>query len=658
MLGKIRFTYLFVFIAIFISCNEVKLSDARRQYLNGEYFSAAESYRKIYRKTPRDERALRGILSYEMAQNYRKLNMAQRAVTAYASAIRYNYPDTLMYLRYAQQLHKNGQYLQAGKAYEDYLKMVPNSVLAKNGLEGVALAQSNSAHLSRYKVKRVETLNSRQSDFSPVLSADGETLYFTSSHDEASGDTISTITGLKNNDIFTSRKNKQGGWQEPKSIGSTINTEMDEGTASFTASGEFMYYTFCPEDANRPTTARVYVSKRTGAQWGAGGEVMLAMSDTVSVFAHPAVSSFGTELYFVSDMPGGYGGKDIWIAVIDGTAVLSVRNAGNEINTPGDEMFPSLRNDTTLYFSSDGHPGLGGLDIFKAVKRSETNRWHVDAMPFPVNSSADDFGITFEKQKENGFFSSNRNDAKGYDHIYSFAYPDLNIEVEGFAVDKEDQFIEGARISVIGDDGSQREFVTKKDGTYRFNAAKNVSYVFAASADGFLNLKQSLHTSPLEKDTLYYVDFEMIPYNKPVILENIFYDFDKATLRPESKEELDGLIKILQENPNISIELSAHTDRKGSDEYNQNLSLRRAQSVVHYLVSQGIDDKRLTAGGYGEIQPKTVTKNIAEKYNFLKEGDTLSEDFIEKLTPEQQEITDQINRRTEFKVTDRTFGLY
>lgn len=656
-MGKFRFTYFLLGCLFLISCNQVRLSDARRQYLSGEYYTASETYRRLYAQTPRDERALRGVIAYEMAENYRNLNMAARAATAYANAIRYQYPDTLMYLRYAQMLHKSGQYPLAVKAYTSYIETDSANVSAKKGLTGALEAVRWMKQPPQYEVKRMDVFNSNRSEFSPVLAQNDEILYLTSCRDEAEGDSVSGITGLKNNDIFVAQRNIKGGWQPPRALQSTINTEFDEGVVSLTADGNRMFYTFSPQDDEKPTTTHLYVSEKNGANWRIGEPVEIFRNDTVSVFAHPAVSPSGNYLYFVSDMPGGYGGKDIWRAELAGNVLSGIRNLGPGINTAGDEMFPSILNDSTFFFSSDGHPGMGGLDIFQADIRGKSGRWQVENMKYPINSSGDDFGITFEKNGKKGFFSSNRDDARGRDHIFSFVYRDVNVLVEGFAVDKEDQFIQGAKIAVIGDDGTQYEFITGKDGTYRFPAEKGVNYVFMTGAEGFLNSKKQLHTSSLEKDTTYYVDFEMTPYNKPVILENIFYDFDKATLRPESKQGLDELITILDENPNVSIELSAHTDRKGSDEYNRQLSLRRAQSVVHYLISRGIDENRLTAAGYGKERPKTVTRNMAAQFDFLRDGDVLSEEFIRKLTPAQQEIADQINRRTEFRVTDRAFGL-
>ena len=643
---------------LLVSCRSAKLSDARTQYLRGEYFKASETYRKVYRDIKPGQRPLRGVVAYEMAEAYRRMNVASRSANAYANAIRHNYPDTLVYLRYAQMLHKEGKYPQAQKAYEDFLALEPENTLGINGLQGVRDALERKKSPSRCVVKRMDLFNSNRGEFSPVFAKEDAVLYITSSREDARGDSISNITGMKNNDIFMVTRNDKGEWLKPEILESEINTRFDEGTPSVSADGNYLFYTFSPVHSHRATTPQIYYSQCGSGSWNAGRQLTLSAGDTLSVFAHPSISPSGDYLYFVSDMPGGYGGKDIWRAGMDGLTVLFTENLGPEINTPGDEMFPYIKNDTTLYFSSDGHPGMGGLDLYEATLHGGGKRWRVRNMGFPINSSMDDFGITFEKGKLRGFFSSNRDDARGRDHIYSFEYPDAEIFVEGFAVDTEDNFIPNVKVSVVGDNGFRHEYITGKDGTYRFRADKGVNYLFMARAEGFLNRKETLRTSVEEKDTVYFVDFEMIPYNRPVILENIFYDFDKAELRPESKEELDGLTGLLNDNPSVTIELSAHTDRKGAEGYNQELSLRRAQSVVRYLVGKGVDERRLSAAGFGKTQPKTVSAAIAEQYGFLKEGDRLDEAFIEKLAPEQQEIADQINRRTEFRVTGSSFGFF
>lgn len=646
--------FLLAFALFPVSCDQVKLSDARSYYLAGAYHAASETYWKLYRHTSRDESALRGVIAFEMAENYRALNQSARAMAAYGNAIRYGYPDTMMYLSYARMLHREGKYPQALDAYRDFLLMRPDDSLAVNGIQGIVLAREEQ--LSRYVVQRMELFNSVRSEFSPMLARRDNMLYFTSSRDEATGETKSPVTGMKYNDLFVSEKDVSGAWKKPKRLPDEINTEFDEGTPSITRDGEWMYYTFSGTVSNGSGGTSIYYSKRVNGAWSAGRRLQIVKGDTLSLFAHPALSPSGRYLYFVSDMPGGQGGKDIWrVAIMSGHVIGAPCNLGVTVNSAGDEMFPYMRTDSTLYFSSDGHPGRGGLDLFVAKKTKEDDDWLVSSLPRPLNSTADDFGITFMEDAEEGFFSSNRDDVRGYDHIYSFVYPGTVIMVSGFVVDHEDEFLPGVEVNVAGSDGSLRPLITNRQGEYQFKAARDVTYRLTAVADGFLRQEQSLRTTSEEKDTLYYVDFEMVPYDEPVLLEHIFYDYDRATLRPESKKELDKLAAILREHPEISIELTAHTDRHGDEAYNRDLSARRAQAVLDYLRTSGIDANRLLAVGHGETEPKQVSKSIATQHDFLKEGDRLTEAYIEKLTPSQQAIADQINRRTEFRIPEPTF---
>lgn len=664
--GKLRLNkYIYYILGLlfcllsFDSCKQVKLEDADKKFAQGEYFIAADMYRKVYRKTSPKKRELRGEVALRMAESYRLINYPMRANAAYVNAIRYNVSDSTVKLQYARSLHKVGDYKQAATYYEDFLKLFPNNKYALNGLEGTRLAPLWKATPTKYTVKRMELFNSNRGEFSPMLlPPDYDQVYFTSNRKEAIGDTISGITGAKLNDIFMSRKDENGNWMKPEHVESAINTSSDEGTTAFSVDGLSMYYTHTPIlDSISSTYPTMFVSRRSGGSWNAGVKLEINKRDSTNVYAHPAINSTNDYLYFVSDMPGGYGGKDIWRAKLVGDLVESVENLGAEINTAGDEMFPYLRNDTTMYFASDGHPGMGGLDIFRASYNSDTKHWIVENMKTPINSQADDFGITFAGKKESGFFSSNRGDGKGFDHIYSFEYPVIRTVVEGYIVDTDDEFVTKSTIRVVGRDGTNKRFPGKVDGTYTLDVNQSTDYVFLASGDNYLNTRMSLKTVEIDKDSAYLVDFILTPINKPVVLENIFFDFDKATLRPESKEELDGLIDLLNLNPNVTIELSAHTDRKGADEYNMKLSQRRAQSVVDYLIAAGIKKDRLTAVGKGKAEPKTVTKAIVKKYDFLKEGDILTEQFIEQLTPEQQDMADQVNRRTEFKVLSITYNL-
>nr|WP_297161391.1 OmpA family protein [uncultured Dysgonomonas sp.] len=643
--------------AFMFSCKPVKLSDADRHFKNGEYFEAASMYRKLYRKTPPKNRELRGRIAYRQAESFRLINNVALANAAYVNAIRYNPTDGLIRLQYARTLHKEGKYKQAIEQYKLFLKTMPDNQFALNGLKGAEMAEEMKKNPTKYIVKRMDIFNSSRGEFSPMLlPPDYDLLYITTNRDNVLGDSKSAITGMKNNDIFVARKDENGKWMKPEPAG-PVNTEADEGTPSFSASGNIMYYTYSKQEPDWSTNAVIYKSQRADGSFNKG-EKFAVLTDTMSMYAHPSISPAGDFLYFVSDMPGGYGGKDIWRAGMFGDEVSFVENLGPEINTAGDEMFPYVRNDSTLYFSSDGHPGMGGLDIFKATLNKRTKKWNVENMGYPINSQGDDFGITFEGEREAGFFSSNRGDGRGLDHIYSFEYPIVRVVVEGYVVDKDDDFVPNPTIRVVGNNGTNEKFGGKPNGTYRLDVQRGVNYVFLASAEGYLNTKMSLKTVETEKDSVYYVDFVMYAINKPAVLENIFYDFDKAALREESKKELDDLIELLEINPNVTIELSAHTDRKGTQEYNQRLSQRRAQSVVDYLIAHRISKDRLTVAGYGKLQPKVVTKSIAKKYDFLNVGDVLTEEFILALPPEQQEIADQINRRTEFKVLSIDFGLF
>lgn len=656
------FLLLFLYVAVLCSCRSAKLSDAEEKQRIGEYFEAAAIYRKVYTKTPPAKRDLRGYIAFRMAECNRLINNTPRATSAYMNALRYKYPDSIVNLRLGQMYQKSGRYGEAIKYYNEYLSAEPGSVLAFNGITGCEEAGKWKQNPTRYVVRRMDKFNSRRSEFSPMLYGEKyDQLYFASTRTPKGAgkdkeETNSAITGQRNNDFYLVKQDENGAWLAPVELEDEVNTEFDEGTPSFSKDGNTMYYTYCAQDPESPRTAEIYVSTRSSAKWGKGTRANI-VKDSVTALGHPAISPDGKYLYFVSDAVGGYGGKDLFRARVAGNDFGPMENLGSEINTPGDEMFPYVRDSVTLYFASDGHPGMGGLDIFKATQDS-TGKWNVENMKAPINSAGDDFGITFAGNREKGFFSSNRNDARGYDHLYSFELPLITIFIEGIVSDVDENPIEDATVRIVGRDGLNEKVLAKKDGRYRVELERDIRYVMMASARGYLNQNFELRTGPEEKNETYIVDFFLSPISKPVVIENIFYDFDKATLRPESKKALDEMIKMLNDNPNVTIELGAHTDRKGSEQYNERLAQRRAQSVVDYLIAGGIAKDRLEAKGYGESVPKVINKKMAKNYDFLKEGDVLTEEFIDKLTPEQQEIADQINRRTEFKVLRTNYNLF
>lgn len=652
-------------------CRGAKLSVANEQFERGEYFEAQKTYRKVYNKlTKREQRPQRGAVAYQMGLCYSKLGMSARAASAYGNSLRYGCPDSTALLYMGQALQAEGKYAPAQKAYEEFIAKVKSEpetqenatkrrqllAQADNGLAGCRFALAQKGHPTRYVVKNAKLFNSRRADFAPMFidPQSEDVLYFTTTNEKVTGTKKSEITGMKKGDIWMTRKNEKGEWQRPETVEGELNTENDEGVISFTPDGQTMYLSRARREPNAHTGVEIYTSQRSDAKWSAPVKYEIT-ADTISSYGHPAVSPDGKWLYFTSDMPGGSGGKDIWRINIQ-ERVGSLENLGEFINTPGDEMFPYVRTDSLLYFASDGHPGFGGLDIFKATL-TPSGGWKVENMGAPMNSAADDFGITFGKG-ESGFFSSNRTDGRGYDHIYSFVLPDLEIWISGWVLDKDEEPVPNAVIRIVGNDGSNQKAVAKPDGSFRFPLQRGISYVMLAGAKGYLNAKQEFTSDTAEEDAEYGVDFILASIHKPVVVDNIFYDFDKATLRPESKTALDELAQVLRDNPNVTIEMASHTDRMGTDEYNIDLSGRRAKSVIDYLISVGIKPDRLQSQGYGESRPKTITKKLARLYPQFKEGDVLTEEYILALPEADQEVADQINRRTEFQVLSINYQMY
>ena len=644
--------------AVAAGCRTPKLSEADAQFQRGEYYDASVTYKKVYNKLrKKEERPQRGEVAFKMGRCYRLLNMSARASAAFQNALRYEYPDSTTHFMLAQALHADGKYAAALRSYDKYLEFCPDDSLAINCAEGCRTAQEIRARGSRYVVKQAKLFNSRRADFCPMyLGADCDQIYYTSTTEKATGDKKSEITGMKNADVFFSKKNEKGEWERPEPVEGELNTEFDEGIVAFSPDAQTMYLTKARRELNAPTSVEIYTSTRSDAKWSAPVKFEIT-ADTLSTFGHPAVSPDGEYLYFVSDMPGGYGGKDIWrISLKERQG--SLVNLGPDINTEGNDDFPYVRSDGSLYFSSDGHTGMGGLDIFRATAVGDPAdlRWKVENMGFPINSAGDDFGITFGKG-EDGFFSSNRGDARGYDHIYSFEYDPVRITIEGLVMDKDEEPVKNAIIRIVGNDGSNQKEVARDDGSFSFALQRGVKYVMLAGAKGYLNQKQEFASDSTMEDANYWVEFILPSISKPSVVENIFYDYDKADLRPESKTALNELIAVLHDNPNVTIEMASHTDRWGSDAYNINLSERRAKSVVDYLVENGISRDRLQPHGYGKSRPKTVTKRIARLYPQFKEGDILTEEFIKTLSEEDQQAADQINRRTEFSVLSLTYNM-
>ena len=635
---------------------EVSIRKGDQSFALGEYNQAAVHYKQAYSSLKSTDKELRAETAYKLGQSYYHICYAPKAIAAFRNAIRYNCNDSTVFRYIADMQLMDGKIKDAQDNYSKYLEYSPQDYLARNGLESCRLQAESKENPTRFTVKKDAVFNGRYSDWSPVFSSDSyDQIIFTSARKECSGTDVNPITGLKSCDLFQSTKDEKGKWQKPVRIEGGPNSEFEDGVCAFDPDFSTMYYTYGAWDATQPRSAQLMQSKRSNAAWSEGSPYSQNPDSTVN-YAHPAVSPDGKWLYFVSDMEGGYGGQDIWRVPLDGSLV-GAQNLGPQINTPGNEMFPTFRLDGDLYFSSNGHPGFGGLDIFCAHSLNDST-WTVTNMGSPVNSQADDFGMTFEGHRTRGFFSSNRGDARGRDHIYSFELPETVHMLTGWVYEKDGYELPNATVYLVGNDGTNIKIGLKEDGSFSERVTPGVSYVMLATNRGFMNYKQELQADSTSQDRQYVLQFPLSSISKPVLIDNIFYEFDRASLTPESSSALDELVQLLKDNPNVTIELGAHCDYKGNDDYNLRLSQQRAESVVSYLSSHGIEKARLTARGYGETTPKTVSGKQAEQYPFLKEDTVLTEEFILGLPDDQQEICNQLNRRTEFRVLRTTYGLF
>ncbi len=656
LITTVRILILLSFIALY-SCKSASVKKANLLFETGDYDAAYMMYRSAASKIPSEKQDLKTEVYLKMGICTQYLQRVQPAENAFNTALKLKSKSAQLRLQLALLYHRQAKYAAAITQYKLYLATDSANVLALNGIKGCQLADTLKKYPTRYSVKAEARLNSKQADFAPVLfGKEFDQIYFASTRDQAVGKKKSRVTGMKNADIFVAKRNNSGAWEAPKPMQGAFNSPSDEGAVSFSGDFSNIYFTRCQLPALSSSTAEIFTSKRSDATWSEPRKLQL-LKDSTEMFAHPAISPKGDYLYFVSDRPGGLGGKDIWRSKIEGGKFLLPENLGSQINTPGDEMYPFVRENGELYFSTNGLPGLGGLDLFVAEPVSE-NEWKVRNMGMPVNSFADDFGITFAGLDESGLFSSNRGDAKGFDHIYSFEMPTVKRFVEGSVKNDNKQILADARLHIVNNNGYNSRQTVKNDGTFKFKVEKGLKYLILASCKGFLNSSKEIVVADQEKDVTFKADFSLIPIAKPIAVDNIFFDVAKATLRPESTESLNQLVKLLKENPNITIELSAHTDMNGTDEYNLKLSEERAASVVAFLINGGIEKERLTPKGYGKSQPKMVDEAMAQKYKFLKEGDELTEALILKLQPQQQEIVNQINRRTEFRVLKTTYNLF
>ncbi len=644
--------YLLLFLIGLVSSCKVsnQYKTAMTTFEIGEYAKSIASLRKVYSKTR--DRQQKAAIQFKIAEAYYKIGQYRPAESYFKSALIRIPGETIFWLHYAEVLRANGKYEEAINYYKAYLDSVPGNQMAINGIESSQKTQEWLKLPTRYKIENLKEINSNAGDYAASYAGihDNE-IYFTSSRKGATGKQKSAITGEYNADLFKSSYNLQKKrWDKPLLVDDQkiIDTFDEEGAASFNTAGNTMYFTRCRYQKSDQRSAEIFSAKQLLGIWGEPSKVKIG-NDTLMA-AHPSLSADGNTLYFVSDRPGGMGGKDIWYTTKKkGDSWGKPVNAGPEINTPGDEMFPFIRGNETLYFSSNAQVGMGGLDIFMAQK-GEDGKWKVENMKSPINSNGDDFAISFYADEERGLFTSNR-EGSLKDDIYTFVLPPKIYEIEGDIFNKENGVrINDASVKLIGTDGTMLK-LKAENGKFRFKLKPQVEYIVAAYRKGFLNAKMVASTMGLDEGKGFQVRMELTPADAPISIDNIYYAFGKWDLLPESVAALDSLSELLVLNPTTVIELMAHTDCRGDDALNSEISQKRAQSVVSYLIAKGIQTGRLVAKGYGKTAPKRVTKKLSKIYPFLKPGTDLTCNFIESLSDDQQrEICHQINRRTEFRV--------
>jgi len=649
-LKSIIILLLIIFSSQTIIAQSKKIKKADATFDAGEYFKASEMYTKLYTKAT--TKIAKAELSFKLGECYRKINDSKKAEKWYLKAVNGRYQDPMSVCYLADAMKMNEKYADAIVEYEKFKDLVPDDPRGADGIQSCELALKWINNPDRYLVENMKDINSKQSDYRPEFFKDNSVIYFTSTREGGSGNNINNNSGQNFADIFFTMKDRKGKWNEPVPANGDLNSQFDEGACSINQSGSDIYFTSCKVVKNESVGCQIYHANYTGTGWAQPELIPLVKDSSISV-GHPAISQDELTLYFVTDMEGGVGGKDIWKSTrsAKGQKWGPPVNLGTPVNTIGDEMYPYIREDGALYFASNGHIGLGGLDIFK-LDKDESGRPLIVNLKPPINSPADDFGIIFDGKDESGYLSSTRAGGKGNDDIYSFTLPSLIFTLKGTVRNETtDETLSQANVKLEGSDGTSLETNSGTDGGFKFRVKPETDYILTTSKTGFLKGKASESTKGLTKSTDIAVEIFMAPINASIEVQNIFYDLNRADLRPESMVALDKLIETLNLNSNITIELSAHTDFRGTDQDNQILSQKRAQSVVDYLISKGVSKDRLIAQGYGESQPRKISKKMGDKYDFLKDGDILSEDFINKLpTVEQKETAHQINRRTEFKV--------
>ncbi|MEQ1584605.1 MAG: OmpA family protein [Cyclobacteriaceae bacterium] len=640
---SVRVFLVFVGLVMLASCSPEK--KAMKSFRLGKYESVIDYYTGVARKQPGNSKA-----NYYIAESYRLSNRIKEAEPFYAKAGGKGVNSDSVKLYYAKSLQANAKYEEARNVLETLESDTKDEKMkdrARKELDGLNYLDKLAQKKSYYKIKNLEAINTPFTEYAPVYS--NNELYFTSSRSNAR---IYEATGTPFTDLYKAETN--GANVNVSTITALPNfineSNINEGCVTFTPDGKTMVFAKGNNGKRKGTSdVDLYLSRFRNGQWSEPTPININQPDAWE--STPAMSPDGRTLYFSSNRKGGFGGLDIYSAQMDGRGRFGkVKNLGPEINTVGAELFPYVSENGKLYFSSDGQAGYGMLDMF--VVNRANGKTVVENLGQPVNSPADDFGI-FLFKADRGFFTSNRDGGKGDDDIYTFINEDPNLRVVNYFLqgitymtrkDSTREILPNTKVSLLGQDGEvMQDFVTGNDGKFLFRVYENENYSLLGETDGFITKRQPYTTVgksvPLESlkelitnitlDTILVLDRK--ERNKIFVLENIYFGYDSADIRRDAARELDKLVVLLNDNTDLRIEMGSHTDSVASDAYNIELSQRRAESTVNYLIRKGIDPARLVAKGYGESKP------IARNTN---------PDGTDNPAGRQR------NRRTEFKILE------
>lgn len=587
--------FLAILICVFIcSCASVKLRTADTYYEQLQYANAIPYYEEVMRKKYSDEVMIKLADCYRNIKNYHRSEQLYSRIINIKSDVEYLY-------NYADALMQNGKYSDAKKYFEKYLQINRTDERAMKQLLSCDSIGALFKDSLLYSVVHLKINKTLVSNYSPTHYKSGIVFISNRNPDEKAAQSKSTIEDYN---LFYAKKTENGNWLEPELLRGSINSIFNEGPCVFNKNFTTVYITRNDNEGKKIVTnekdvnvLKIYKGSFSGGEWNIEGE--MPFNNSAYSVGHPALNESGNVMYFVSDMPWGYGGTDIYRTENMGGTWTQPVNLGKNINTPGNEMFPFLANDSVLYFSSNGKIGIGGLDIFRSEKNN--SEWSIaENLGYPINSSKDDFGLICDSQEESGYFSSNRiGDA---DKIFSFIRNLPAITLHGVLTEKATgKALKNARVILSGS-GNDIELFTDESGIFFSKLKNNTDYKISVSEKGFFHTALDFSVKGIRKPTeiIENISLEKVTLNKPVLWYKIAFAKGDYAIKPETADELNKLFAILNENPNIKIELTCHTDSRGNDKDNLILSQHRADAAAEYLYQKGIERDRILAVGYGE----------------------------------------------------------